>query len=222
MVTYQDVTSGDAVNGSVTYTNGSGSTATAATGTTITLLAGTRFSIDAPRYSRKETDPRNQVDGAYWGIPEALQPQVDLARGNGELQRPGLDKSFDVEIDRLTFSESERDAIQALMEGTAPIVTAGRYRWTFKTRDDPGPSTGTYAVVVAGAGTFIPFLDGSELVGGRVGINSGAGSPQFENMVRLATARMVGFNAGSYDEDPTIYLALTRLPIGNRAPNVDP
>jgi hypothetical protein len=33
---------------------------------------------------------------------------------------------------------------------------------------------------------------------------------------------MVGFKAGSFDDDPRIYLALTRLPIGNRAPNIDP
>jgi hypothetical protein len=125
------------------------------------------------------------VDGAYWGIPEALQAQVDLARGTGGLQRPGLDKSFDVELDRLTFTKPERDAIQALMEATAPIVTAGRYAWTFKTRDDPGPSPGVFAVVIAGAATFLAFLDGDELVGGRVGINPSApGSPQFENMVR--------------------------------------
>ena len=41
-------------------------------------------------------------------------------------------------------------------------------------------------------------------------------------MVRLGCARMVGFDAGSYDDDPRVYLVLTRLPVGNRAPNTDP
>ncbi len=222
-VIYRDATNGSSVNGSVTYTNTSGRPATAVTGTAVTLLAGTRFSIDAPGYSRKETDAQSLVDGAYWGIPEALQTQVDLARGNGGLRRPGLDKSFDVEIDRLTFTRPQRDAIQALMEATAPIVTAGRYRWTFIMRDDPGPSPGVYAVVIAGAGTFTPFLVGDEIVGGKVGIDPSApGSPRFQNMVRQASARMVGFSADSFNEDTRIYLALTRLPIGNRAPNIDP
>ena len=222
-VTYRDATTGNPIDGTVTYTTNTGNMATADTGATITTRQGTRFSIDAPGYSRKETDAQSQVDGAYWGIPEALQTQVDLARGNGGLQRPGLDESFDVELDRLTFTKPERDAIQALMEATAPIVTAGRYRWTFKTRDDPGPSPGVYAVVIAGAGTFIPFLVGDEIVGGKVGISpTDPGSPRFENIVRQGSARMVGFKAGSFNQDPRIYLAMTRLPIGNRAPNIDP
>ncbi len=72
-------------------------------------------------------------------------------------------------------------------------------------------------------GTFTPFLVGDEIVGGTVGIDPGApGSPRFRDMVRLESARMVGSSAGPFDDDPRIYLALTRLPIGNHAPNIDP
>lgn len=220
---YRDAASGSVVSGTVTYTDGAGNTATADTGSAITLLEGTRFRIDAPGYSRKETDSRSPVDEAYWGIPEALQGAVDRARGVGALQRPALDRSFDVLIDRLTFTQAQQDAVQALMEASAPAVTAGRYGWNFMRWDDPGPRPGTYAVVLAGAGTFTPFLDGDEILGGKVGIDPSApGSRRFERQVRLATARMVGFRGAAYEDDARVYLVMTRLPIGNRAPNVDP
>ena len=221
-MTYRDATTGANVSGTVRFTDGAGSSATATTGSTIILSAGTRLRIDAPGYSRKESDARSQVDGAYWGIPESLQAEIDLARGAGGLRRPGLDKSFDVVIDRLTFSKAQRDAIQALMEAAAPTVTASRYAWTFKRRDDPDARPGTYAVVVAGAGTFTPFLNGEEIVGGKIGIDPTVPQAELESTVRLLTARMVGFDGSDYSNDPMVYLALTRLPIGNRAPNVDP
>ena len=149
------------------------------------------------------------MDGAYRGIPEPLQARIDRARGDGALRRPALDRSFDVLLDRLTFTKPQLDAV--------------RYARTFRRRDDPGPRPGAYAVLLAGAGTFTPFLDGDEIPGGRVGIDpSAAGKPRFDRLVRLATARMVGFRGGTYDDDPRTYLALTRLPMGNRAPNVDP
>lgn len=222
-VSYRDAASGAAVDGTVAYTDAAGRPASAPTGSTITLLEGSRLRIEAAGYSPKETDARASVDGAYWAIPSALQAAIDRARGDGGLERPALDASFDVVLDRLTFSGPELEAVRQGLAAIAPVVTAGRYRWLFQSGDDPTPRQGAFAVAVAGAVTFAPFLVGEELVGGRLGIDpSDAGSREFERMTRLAAARMVGYKAPVYHDDPRVFLALTRLPIGNRAPNTDP
>lgn len=219
-VTYRDGVTGGPVDGRVSYVDASGRAASAATGETITILEGSRLTIEAAGYSRKETDARGQVDGAYWAIPATLQAAINRARGDGALQRPALDAQFTVVLDRLTFSAAQIASVRAALEAAAPIVTAGRYRWTFAVADDPGPRQGSYAVILAGALTFEPFLAGDEIQGGKIGINPT--DPGLPATARLAAARMVGFKAAVYESDPAVYRTLTRLPIGNRAPNLDP